>query len=70
MFDVVEFFCHFCQYNSHVDVEDANAKEIHCKNCGRVIHENLDSGFSDSEETELERLSDVIRKNDKRGIEQ
>lgn len=69
MFDVVEFFCRYCQYNNHVDTDEVNKDKVFCKNCGRVIHENTQDGFDDSSSdlTEQERLSDVIRKRNKDG---
>lgn len=62
-FDIIDLFCNFCRFSSHVDVEDVRKNGAYCQNCGKCLHEK-DNDFSSSEDmTEQEKISEVIWKN-------
>lgn len=63
-FDVIDLFCHFCRYSSHVDIEDVRKNGAYCQNCGKCLHEKDDE--PDNALTEQEKISEVIWRNKKK----
>jgi transcription initiation factor IIE alpha subunit len=65
-FDIIDLFCYFCRYTSHVDVDAIKKNGAYCQNCGKCLHEKDNEESLKDPMTEQERISEVIWKNRKK----